>query len=44
MKGYIKFALVFTLAEAILTVVALMGYMAYSITRVIRARCASVAI
>ena len=36
MRGYIKFALVFTLVEAVFFVVAFMGYMAYSITRVIR--------
>ena len=36
MKGYIKFALIFTLVQGILALIGFMGYIAYSITRVIR--------
>ncbi len=36
MKGCIKFAIVLTLVEAVLAIVVFMGYITYSITRVIR--------
>ena len=36
MKGYLKFALIFTLLQGVLSQIALFGYIAYSLTRLVR--------